>query len=127
MSLNRRSVMLALLLSAPALSQAAITWSSCGKITSVSNYIANSNQFLLTLSASAIPSSCAAISTVPGSISFSIGQAGVTSSSFSALLATALAASAAGQQVMVAYDNATSSCYAQVISIGGYAVQCPNP
>jgi hypothetical protein len=109
----------------PVVSQAAITWSTCGTVTSVSNYIANDNSFYVTLSGSAIPSSCTAISSVPGSVGFVVGSDGVTSTNQTALLASALSAMATGQQVMIAYDNSTSSCNGQVISIGGYSAQCP--
>lgn len=56
---------------------------------------------------------------------FTSGLEGVTSTNISALLATALAAQATGRQVMIAYDNSSSACYAQVIAVGGYSGQCP--
>jgi len=120
-----RSLTLLAILFSTASAQAAITWSGCGTISSISNYIANSNQFFILLSpAGAIPPACTAIGGVPGSVSFMIGQDGVTSANFSSLLAIGMQASATGQPVMIAYDNSTSSCYGQVIAIGGYSAQC---
>lgn len=121
--ISRVTLLISVLL--PLVSQAAITWSACGTITSVSNYLANDNSVYVTLSGSAIPSSCAGIAGVPGSVAFAIGQEGISSTNVNALLATALSAQASGQQVMIAYDNSTSSCFGQDIAVGGYAAQCP--
>ena len=120
----RGSIFLAFL--APLVSQADIVWSGCGTITSVTNYLANSNQFVVTCSGCNIPTppSCSGIGGAPA-VYFAIGSDGVTSTNITALLATALSAQASGRQVMIAYDNGTSSCYGQVISVGGYSGQCP--
>jgi hypothetical protein len=109
----------------PVVSQAAIVWSTCTTITSVSNYLANDNQFIVTLSGTnTIASTCSGFEGQPA-IFFNTGSDGVTSSNIGTLLAMAVAAFQGTQQVMIAYDNSTSSCYGQVIAMGGYSGQCP--
>jgi hypothetical protein len=118
-SLTRLMITISLL--APVISQATVVWSGCQTITAVSNYLANDNGFYLALSPGI--SGCSAITT--GGVGFVESYDGVTSTNINALLATALTAYSAGQQVMIAYDNGTTTCNSQVIAIGGYSAQCP--
>jgi hypothetical protein len=119
-----RAVLIACLF-APVASQAAIVWSSCTTISSVSNFLANSNQLVVTFATpSPLQSSCSGYEGQPA-VFFLEGTDGVSSSNINTFLAMAIAAWQGGQQIMVSYDNSTSSCYGQTISLAGYAAQCP--
>lgn len=101
----------------------ATTWSSCQTITAVTNYIPWSNQVSLVLSPGVAPATCA--SDAPGVVNFRVGEKNVTADSLKSILATALSAHIAGKRIMVFYDPSTSACFASVLSIGGFAAQCP--
>lgn len=96
------------------------TWSTCHRITAVSNYIAYSN----TVYAILTPGIPGCSSDALGAVVFRVGEMGVTADSLKTLLATATAAYLGEKSVMIYYNNATSSCFSNVISVGGYAGQC---
>lgn len=103
----------------PFITQATQLWSGCQTVTGVANYIANANQVILALSPG-LP--CIGPNAVPGSVSFGVGNFGVTAGNLSSFLASGLTAQATGQQVMIYYDSA--SCFGLIIANGGYAGQC---
>ncbi len=122
MRLVTRMTMLAIL-SVPAVSQASLVWSGCLTVTGVSNELAYDNGVFLAFSGGGI-SGCGA--GTPGGVVFLVGQQGVTSSNISSILGMALTAQVSGKGVMILYDNsAGGSCNSQIISLGGYAGQCP--
>jgi hypothetical protein len=110
------------LLLIPVVSNAALVWSGCLTITSVSNELAYDNGVFLAFSGGGI-SGCGA--GTAGGVVFLVGQEGVTSSNINSILATALAAQVSGKGVMILYDNSSGACNSQIISIGGYSSQCP--
>jgi hypothetical protein len=105
--------------------QAAVTWSSCQTVTAVSNYLAYNNSIYLTLSPGI--SGCTGNSgSSVSAVGFLVGQEGVASTNIQSLLATSLAAMAAGSQVMIFYDTSTApQCYSQIVAVHGFAAQCP--
>ena len=107
-------------LALPGLALAA-EWSACQTITGVSNYLAHSNDIRIALS----PGAAGCANDSAGGVGFRVGQNGVTSDSIKAYLATALAAQLSGKRVMIYYDSSTSACFSSIISVGGFAGQCP--
>jgi hypothetical protein len=106
----------------PLASQAQVIWSSsCQTITNVTDEPVSAS-VLLTLSPGI--SGCAAQG-VTGAIQFVAGQEGVTEAHLTGLLATSLTSFSLGRQVLIGYDNSSSSCYATSIAVGGFANQCP--
>src|SRR5262249_6448207 len=106
-------------LATPLVSQASQLWSSCQTVSGISNYIAFSNQLIVSLSPG-LP--CSAPNGVVGAITFTIGSSGVTSSNINTFLAGALSAFSTGQKVMVFYDDA--ACGGLIFANGGYSAQC---
>jgi hypothetical protein len=104
----------------PALSGAESIWSSCQTVTAVTNFTAHSNTVVLALSPG-----IASCNDGTGKAVFQVGEMGVTADSLKGYLATALSAYLAGKRVMIYYENSTSSCFSSVLSVGGYAGQCP--
>lgn len=102
--------------------QSSEQWSSCQTITGVSNYLAYANSVLITLSPG-IPG-CSPVD-VNGAVMFMVGVDGVTSDNISSFLASGFAAYASGHQVMIYYDNTTTSCPGVIVSLGGPSGQCP--
>src|SRR5262252_2994187 len=96
-------------------------WSDCQTVTAVSNYIAYSNTVALAL----YPGIPGCNSDVPGGVMFRVGQMNVNSDSLKTLLASSFAAHLAGKRVMIFYDPSTQYCFANVVSVSGYAGQCP--
>jgi hypothetical protein len=96
-------------------------WSGYVTIVEVSNYLAYNNTINLAVSPGI--SGCN-VNGIVGSVTFAVGQEGVTTSNISSFLASALAGLTAGRQVTIFYDNATSSCYGVVVANGGYSGQC---
>lgn len=118
-----KTVSVAIVSMTPIASQAALQWTSasaggaCQTVIGLTNQLANANSFSVTLSpgiTGCTPST--------GTIAFTEGTDGVSSTNIQALLATALFALSTGQQVMLYYD--TSSCTGEIIAIGGYQNQC---
>ena len=103
----------------PFITHATQQWSSCQTVTAVANYTAYSNQVILALSPS-LP--CTGPNAVPGSVSFGVGNLGVTAGNLNSFLASGLAAHATGKQVAIYYDSA--SCFCLIIANSGYAGQC---
>jgi|SRR5579859_2693492 len=103
---------------ASTVSQAAVVWSSCQSITAVTNEPVSST-ILLTLSPGI--AGCSAQG-VTGAVGFVVGQAGLSATNMSSLLATSLSAVSLGRKVLIGYDNSSSNCYSSSISIGGYLV-----
>ena len=97
-------------------------WSACQTVNGVSNYLAYSNAVIVSLSPG-LPG-CAPAG-IPGAVIFSVNQNGVTSANVSSFLASALTAYTSGHQVMIFYDNSTGTCQGVIVSVGGYAGQCP--
>lgn len=112
---------LALSASLPLTSQAASSWSNCVSITAVTNEPPNSS-ILITFSGSGI-SGCSAAG-IPGAIQFAVGQGDITADMMSSLLATSLSALGMNRSVQLYYDNSTTNCYSNSISIGGYLGGC---
>jgi len=106
----------------PFASQATQQWSTCQTITGVSNYIAYGSSVILALSPGI--SGCNAVD-LPGAMAFAINVGGVTADNINSFLAESLAAYLSGHQVTIYYDNATSSCFGTIISVGGVGGQCP--
>ena len=100
--------------------QATPTWSGCQTVTAVSNYLAADTIYLVF--SPGIPG-CS--SDAPGAATWRIGQMGMTADTMKSFLATALTAFATGRQVMIYFENATPTCFASFISVGGYSGQCP--
>jgi hypothetical protein len=118
--------MIAVCMLAPTVSQSAMVWSPCEKITAVSNYLAYAyNAVYLTLTPAI--SGCTGNSGGNASaVGFAVGQEGVNATNVNSLLAAGLAAYSAGHQVKVYYDNSTTpQCYAQIVAVGGYYGECP--
>jgi hypothetical protein len=103
--------------------QATQQWSSCETIVGVTNMLAYNNTVDLALSPQI--SGCNS-DQVSGSIMFTVGQDGVTSTNINTLLASVLAAFSSGQRVMFYYDydSSTSNCYGVIVSNGGNGGQC---
>ena len=118
----RSRVMLAISLLVPFAAQAAQQWSGCQTIVGVSNYMAYNNDNLIILGLSPGLPDCS-YNGMPGAVGIIVGQFGVTSANISAFLAGSLTAYSTGRQVMIYYDSAT--CFANIISNGGYVGQCP--
>jgi len=118
-----RPLMIAFCVLSPIMSQATTVWSSCQTITAVDNYLAYSTPQVILVLSPGITGCTNASAT--GAVSFEIGQNGITSTNVNYVLATSLTAFAAGKSIMVTYDNSTSNCFSQIISIGGYSAQCP--
>jgi len=115
-------MMVASLLSLPAMAQASQQWSSCQTVTGVSNYLAYANSVLITLSPGI--SGCSSVG-VAGAVMFTAGVGGVTSDNIGSFLASGHAAYVSGHQVMIYYDNSSASCPSMIISLGGPSGQCP--
>ncbi len=104
-------------------SQAANQWSSCQTVTAVTNLMANSAPGIL-LGLSPGLSGCSPVGVI-GALMFSVGVDGVVATNIDSFLATSLTAYTTGHQVMVYYDNTTSTCQGISIAISGYSGQCP--
>ena len=115
-------MMLASLLTAPALAQSSEQWSSCQTVTGVSNYLAYANSVLLTLSPGI--SGCSPVD-VAGAVMFTVGVDGVTSDNIGSFLASGYTAYVSGHQVAIYYDSSSSSCAGVIFSLGGPSGQCP--
>jgi len=120
MRLSSRLLILVPLL-APALANAAPVWSTCQTIASVTTE-PNLSSLLITLQPGI--SGCSAQG-VTGATNFTAGQEGLVSTDLNGVLATSLTAYTLGKQVLIAYDNASTSCYSTAVSIGGYNFQRP--
>lgn len=106
----------------PLTSQATAYWSSCVTVTAVTSE-PNQSQVLVTLAGSGI-GGCSA-GNVTGAVYFTVGQSGITSSDgLDQVLAAGLTALGIGRQVQIYYDNATSNCYSNSLSVGGYLGGC---
>ena len=100
----------------PLESQAAMGWSTCQTITGVTNYIPYNSSVWLSLSPG-IPG--CAYGGVPGAAAFMIGMNGVDATNINGLLASFLTAMSVGRAVLIYYDNSSSTCYSQMIAVGG--------
>ena len=121
MRLVTRMMTVATLL-APIVAQSAQQWSACQTINGVSNYLAYSNAVIVSLSPGI--SGCSPAS-IPGAVMFEANVGGVTTDNINSFLASSLAAYSSGHQVMIFYDNSNNNCQGLIISVGGYAGQCP--
>lgn len=111
---------LALTLAFPCSSWAA-AWSTCQTVTSVSDSIAYAGVVQVVIS----PGIAGCTDNGVSVVNFRVGEQGVTADSVKGYLATALAAFLAEKRVMILYDGSTSSCNSNILSVGGYAAQCP--
>ena len=102
--------------------QSAEQWSGCQTVTGVSNYLAYANSVVLALSPGI--SGCSAVG-IPGGIMFIATVDGVTSDNINSFLASGYAAYTSGHQVTIYYDNSYGTCAGVIISLGGFAGQCP--
>jgi hypothetical protein len=100
---------------------AAITESACVTVTAVINEESGNAIQLVLSPATAVPG-CTP-NTSPG-VEFAIGVNGITASSLNSYLASGLASLVSGRQIMVVYDNSTSSCYGISIANGGFHGEC---
>ena len=124
MSLLTR-IIIAVCILAPTVSQAALVWSPCEKITAVSDYLAYSNSVYLVISP-AITGCNGSTGGNGSAVDFAVGQEAVTSANVNSFLAVALAAYSSGHQVKIYYDNATTpQCYSMIVAVGGYYGECP--
>lgn len=105
----------------PVIANATVVWSGCQTIVAISTE-PNQASLLITLSPGIAGCSAQGIT---GAINFTIGQESLAATDLSNILGTSVSAYALGKQVMLAYDNATTSCYGAAVSIGGYEAQCP--
>jgi hypothetical protein len=115
-------VMLAVSLMGPFASQATEQWSNCVTLAGVSNYMALNNDNLLIIATSPAISGCN-YNGIAGAVAIIVGQLGVTSSNINTFLASALTAYSSGHQAQIYYD--TTTCYANIISNGGFQGNCP--
>lgn len=106
----------------PVVAQSTQHWSTCQTVNGVSNYLAYGGSVIVSLSPGI--SGCNPVG-IPGAVAFSLNQNQVTPDNINSFLATALAAYSGGHQVMIYYDDATESCLGGIISVGGFAGQCP--
>lgn len=110
---------------APTVSQAALVWSNCEKITAVSDYLAYASYDAIYITVSPAISGCTGNGPA-SAVTFAVNQEGVTATNVNSILAIALAAYTSGHQVRVFYDNATTpQCYSQIVGVGGYYGECP--
>ena len=102
---------------APTVSQAALVWSNCEKITAVSDYLAYASYDAIYITVSPAISGCTGNGPA-SAVTFAVNV--------NSILAIALAAYTSGHQVRVFYDNATTpQCYSQIVGVGGYYGECP--
>jgi hypothetical protein len=120
-SFGRYLLVTSLFLSSVSQGQATQLWSSCQTIIGVSNYLAANSSIYLALSPGITGCSPNGID---GAVVFGVGTDGVTAANITSFLAASLTALAAGQRVMIYYDNATVTCAGIIIANNGYAGQC---
>jgi hypothetical protein len=119
----RLRLLLPVIFMMPVASQAALVWStSCQTVISAGNYLPFNNSVVLVLSPGI--SGCG-VAGDSYSV-FQVGTNGVSTDNINSILATGLAAATSGKQVAIYYDNSTSSCFGQIVAVGGAgSVLCP--
>jgi hypothetical protein len=115
---------LLLAFSIPAASFGADQWSSCQRVTGVTNYLGY-NSTNPSISVALSPGIPGCVNDAVGGVSFALNQLvqGATVDTLKTLLAQLLSAQATGTRVMILYDNSTG-CPAKIVSVGGYSGQC---
>lgn len=117
------SLILVSIMSYSNFSEAAWTWSGCLTVTGVGNFIAY-GQFM-TIAATPAVVGCK-ITGKDGTFGAFINRNNVTETTANMFIAQATAALLKGKKIQIYYENSTSNCDIQIVSVGGYSGECVN-